>query len=116
MRLLRSALLVIAMLALVPVARAQEAIDAAQLKQLEALERAILYHPRKYRSGDVELFERLGGKRSKYKTSQGDQSAWLIPQIKGARPEKLWAICGGNGTVALDLATFVRSLALDSDA
>lgn len=94
---------------------AQE-FNPAQLRQLEALERRILYHPRKYEPADVKRFEEQGGQRIAYETVDGKQFAWLLPPADKARLNKLWVICGGNGSLALDLVPFSQSLSFADDA
>jgi pimeloyl-ACP methyl ester carboxylesterase len=96
-------------------AHAQLKLDKAQLEQFEAVERMILYHPRKYAAGDVEKFTADGGRRIEFNTKQGRQVAWLIPPTGGA-VEKLWVCCGGNATLALDLAPLCRELPFKADA
>lgn len=81
-----------------------------------ALEKKVLYHPRKYAPAAIEKFTAAGGKRLDYATAQGPQTAWIMPQKEGAAPERLWIICGGNGTLVLELASFCRSQAFHKDA
>lgn len=84
--------------------------------QWEELERRILYQPRKYQAADIDAFQKSGGKRLDYKTEQGKQTAWLVPQAKGATPERLWVFCGGNGMLALDWLPLCKGLPFTSDA
>ena len=104
----------LAMLAAVPCPaqdKAEDSIDA-----IELMERAILYHPRKYDPGLIRAFESSGGVRIRYKTELGEQSAWLIKDFKEKTPERLWVFCGGNATLALELSSLARSLKFDKDA
>ncbi|HET6248311.1 MAG TPA: alpha/beta fold hydrolase [Tepidisphaeraceae bacterium] len=104
-------------LLLCPSAPADEKSDAEQQRAiLAAVENRILYAPRAYEAGVVDDFIRHGGKRIDYKTSQGAQSAWLIVPAKNARAEKLWVVCGGNATLALELEPFCRALPFHADA
>lgn len=91
--------------------KAEDSIDA-----IELMERAILYHPRKYDPGLIRAFESSGGVRLRYKTELGEQSAWLIKDFKGEIPERLWVFCGGNATLALELSSLARGLKFDADA
>lgn len=86
------------------------------LRQLEQIERSFLYFPRKYGEATVADFIERGGIRIDYKTEQGAQAAWWVPQRKGASPERVWIVCGGNGSLALDFEPFVRALPFASDA
>jgi hypothetical protein len=79
------------------------------LRQLEQIERSFLYFPRKYGEATVANFVERGGVRIDYKTEQGAQAAWWVPQRKGASPERVWIFCGGNGSLALDFEPFVRA-------
>ena len=88
------------------------AIDALVTK----LEKLVLYHPRKYAAGVIERFVAEHGQRLDYATSQGKQTAWLILPTGGGAPEKLWLVCPGNGTLALELAPVFRNEAFHSDA
>jgi pimeloyl-ACP methyl ester carboxylesterase len=36
----------------------------------------------------LEQFQRRGGRRIDYRTPQGNQTAWLLPQAQGAMPER----------------------------
>jgi pimeloyl-ACP methyl ester carboxylesterase len=112
----RLILALVGYVSLCSVAFAQLKFDKAQLAQLEALERQILYHPRKYAAADVDKFIGDAGRRIEFTTKQGRQVAWLIPPANGAAPEKLWICCGGNGTLALDLEPLCRALPLGADA
>lgn len=95
---------------------AQQPPSPEMLKQLEQIERRFLYMPRKYGEATVAGFAERGGVRIEYKTEQGAQTAWWIPQSEGASPERVWVFCGGNGSLALDFESFVRALPFASDA
>ena len=97
-------------------ALAQPKFDNAQLEAFEQLERTLLYRPHLYGASHLEAFQKRGGKRVAYKTSQGKQTAWLMPQSKGTKPERLWVFCVGNGSLGLDLEPVARAAKFDSDA
>lgn len=105
--------------ALLCVAGAEEKKSAAApadgAAALEALERKILYHPRKYGRGDIAKFTAAGGQRLDYRTGQGAQCAWFLPPAKPAADGRLWIVCGGNGTLALEMAGFCRRGAFPAD-
>lgn len=108
-------LLKIAALSL-PFLLAAHAQEPATDPSLAMLEQKILYHPRAYAKGAIERFTASGGKPIVYQTAQGKQTAWLIPQAEGHEPERLWLVCGGNATLALDLESFCRSMPFKRDA
>ncbi|HEV7282677.1 MAG TPA: hypothetical protein VGN57_20900 [Pirellulaceae bacterium] len=114
---LRPSLIVLAG-ALCGEAAAQErpAPSPEMLRQLEQIERSFLYFPRQYGEATLETFAERGGVRVDYKTEQGDQTAWWVPQRQGETPERVWIFCGGNGTLALDFEPLVRALPFPSDA
>ena len=95
----------------------QVPLDKTQLEQLEALERQILYRPGTCTAADhLKQFQKRGGRRIDFKTSQGSQTAWLIPQSQGAAPERLWVFCAGNGSLGLDLEPVARAAGFNADA
>jgi len=94
----------------------QVELDKTQLELLEAMERQVLYHPRSYGADQLKQFQKRGGRRLDYKTPQGQQTAWLMPQSQGTTPERLWVFCAGNGSLALDLEPVARSARFDNDA
>src|SRR5262245_15568419 len=91
------------------VARSQEKKPDEPNPLLLAMEQRILYHPRKYAPERIERFVK-NGKRLDYKTSQGAQTAWLISAESDSDPEKVWIVCAGNGSLALDFESLCRSL------
>jgi uncharacterized protein len=93
----------------------QTVLDKTQLEQVEKLERQVLYYPHLYGADDLEQFQRRGGKRIDYKTSQGNQTAWMISQSQGATPERLWLLCAGNGSLGLDLELIARAAGFEKD-
>lgn len=97
-------------------AQAQQPPSPEMLKQLEQIERRFLYMPRKYGEATVAGFVERGGVRVDYKTEQGAQAAWWVPQSQGESPERVWIFCGGNGSLALDFEPLVRALPFASDA
>lgn len=49
-----------------------------------------------------------------YQTSDGKQQAFLLS--RSPKPERLWVVCGGNGTVALDWSDWLREHGPKQDA
>lgn len=94
----------------------QVQLDKSQVAGLEELERSLLYHPHLYGASHLEAFQKRGGKRIDYTTTLGRQTAWLIPQTQGATPQRLWVLCAGNGSLALDLEPIARAAKFDADA
>jgi uncharacterized protein len=79
-----------------------------------------IYFPRTYAPAEIENFlQRPGTHKITATTSQGLQTAWLWydrAAHAGERPTHLWIMCGGNGTVALDLVDFAQKAALPRQA
>src|ERR1700722_9039931 len=92
----------------------EKKLTEQQIQGLTFLEPMILYHPRKYATNVIESFGQRGGERLDYTTAQGKQSAWLIAPAGGA--EKLWVMCGGNATLALELESLSRAFPFKQDA
>ncbi len=94
---------------------AEPAAPVVPSAALLALEKQVLYHPRKYDPAVMRKFLERGGKRVDYKTDAGDQTAWVIPAAKSDTPGKLWVMCGGNGTLALELENLCRKQGFTND-
>lgn len=77
---------------------------------------SLIYFPRKYQANDEAGFLNRGGRRIDFTTGEGKQSAWLIPPQDGKAMERLWIVCGGNGSTALGMERFSRSLPFKEDA
>jgi uncharacterized protein len=75
----------------------------------------MLYFPRPYGAETTAHWEQMTqGKRIDYKTSQGNQRAFLQGNLKS--PRNLWIFCGGNGTLALDWSDWLLEHAPKEDA
>lgn len=75
----------------------------------------LIYHPRSYAAGTVAQWQReTQGQPINFHTSQGNQRAFLQGNLKS--PKNLWILCGGNGTVALDWARWIKDNAPSEDA
>lgn len=75
----------------------------------------LIYYPRPYGGGDVSRFLKIEGDRViDYRTADGAQQAYLFSP--SSKPERLWIVCGGNGTVALDWSDWIHANAPREDA
>ncbi|MFZ4763820.1 MAG: alpha/beta hydrolase [Roseimicrobium sp.] len=64
----------------------------------------LIYHPRPYDRASLDFFERSGGRRLEFTTSQGQQVAFYLPPrgAVDAKPAYVWFVFGGNGSLSLD--------------
>jgi pimeloyl-ACP methyl ester carboxylesterase len=75
----------------------------------------LIYFPRAYGPGTTAQWEkRTAGRTVDFKTTQGNQRAFLQGNLKS--PRNLWIVCGGNGTVALDWSEWLTEHAQKEDA
>jgi pimeloyl-ACP methyl ester carboxylesterase len=75
----------------------------------------LIYFPRPYQSDEVGAFRKLPATQViDYHTADGNQQAYLWSP--SPKPQRLWIVCGGNGTVALDWLKWVRQYAPREDA
>lgn len=75
----------------------------------------LIYFPRPYGPNDVSDWKRQPGTEIiAYQTSEGRQQAYLLR--KSQSPERLWIVCGGNGTVALDWSDWLQEHGTEKDA
>ena len=85
------------------------------LMVLAGCQSKLIYFPRPYAPGTTaEWAQRTAGKRIDFKTSQGNQRAFLQGNL--TTPRNLWIVCGGNGTVALDWSEWLAEHAPKEDA
>lgn len=90
-------------------------ITAIPLAVLAGCQSKLIYFPRPYAQGTTaEWAHRTAGKRIDFKTSQGNQRAFLQGNL--TTPRNLWIVCGGNGTVALDWSEWLENHAPKEDA
>lgn len=71
---------------------------------MTACQHKLIYLPTKYPPETLKFFERNGGSRLEFTTSQGKQTAWLSPAKDGKPPERVWIVCAGNADLALTYA------------
>lgn len=75
----------------------------------------LIYFPRPYGSGHVARWDAEPGTTVvNYETKEGRQQAYLLS--KTPKPERLWLVCGGNGTLALEWSDWLRDHAPAEDA
>jgi uncharacterized protein len=78
----------------------------------------LIYHPRKYDPGLIQLAEQAGAVRLPYQTGQGQQHGWyLAPAAGSALPDVLILSFAGNGSLGLDFLpefTDLREIAAKS--
>jgi len=82
---------------------------------LLACQSKLIYFPRGYPVGlSGRWVEDTPGRAVNYETSQGKQRAFL--QGKLENPQRLWIVCGGNGTVALEWSSWLQRHGAAEDA
>lgn len=82
---------------------------------LASCQSKLIYFPRPYKVDEARDWRDLsGGRILDYETSQGKQRAFLQGELKA--PRRLWIVCGGNGTVALDWSHWFKDRAPEGDA
>ena len=75
----------------------------------------LIYFPRPYGNGDVVNWDAEEGTTViDYETKEGRQQAYLLST--SPNPERLWLVCGGNGTLALEWSDWLRENAPSQDA
>lgn len=85
------------------------------LALLSSKQASMIYFPRPYGPADVARWDDQPGTTIiRYHTSAGEQQAYLIST--SSDPKHLWFFCGGNGTIALDWADWLRKNASPDDA
>jgi uncharacterized protein len=90
-------------------------ITGIPLVVLAGCQSKLIYFPRPYAPGTTaEWAQRTAGKRIDFKTSQGNQRAFLQGNL--TTPRNLWIVCGGNGTIALDWSEWLDEHAPKQDA
>ena len=85
------------------------------LALLASYQRKLIYFPRPYGADIVARWDTEPGTTVlKYETHAGMQQAYLLS--RSPQPERLWFVCGGNGTVALDWHEWFQKNAPARDA
>ena len=94
------------------------AVVVIPLLMLAACQSKIIYYPRAYPGHPPmlpESFLKDGGRKIEVRTKAGLQVGWLRPPAKG-KPEHFWIVCGGNGTLALELVRHFPDSSESNDA
>jgi len=85
------------------------------LALLSSKQASLIYFPRPYGTNDVSRWDDQAGTTViPYRTSSGNQQAYLLST--SSQPQRLWFICGGNGTIALEWSDWFRKNASPDDA
>ncbi|TAG10688.1 MAG: alpha/beta hydrolase [Verrucomicrobia bacterium] len=83
-------------------------ILAAIAAILVVFQPSLIYFPRTYQKDvEQESIELFNLKRIEVTTSQGIQTAYLQGDLN--QPYRMWIVCGGNGSVALDWCQWISS-------
>jgi pimeloyl-ACP methyl ester carboxylesterase len=89
-----------------PVARIAGGVSCGVAVLLFGCQSRLMYFPRPYGSKEVGAFMRAGGQKLEYETSCGRQVAFYLaprePAAADAIPNRVWMVCGGNGSLGLD--------------
>lgn len=84
---------------------------------LAACQSRLIYFPRAYAAGHVQRWQQLTkGEVLAYETSAGKQQSYLFQPDSRRKPERLWLVCAGNGSVATDWTVFLNNGAPREDA
>jgi pimeloyl-ACP methyl ester carboxylesterase len=90
-------------------------VAAGALGVLASCQSKLIYFPRPYGPDHVTRWDAEPGTTVvKYSTSEGKQQAYLLSPTP--KPERLWLVCGGNGTLALDWSDWLREHGPQKDA
>ncbi len=88
---------------------------AGVLALLTGCQGNLIYFPRPYGPDHVARWDAEPGTTVvNYQTADGKQQAYLLSPA--AKPERLWIVCGGNGTLALEWSDWLREHAPPRDA
>lgn len=84
------------------------------LALLSSKQASLIYFPRPYAASEVSRWDNQPGTTViPYQTSSGDQQAYLLSTSNN--PQRLWFVCGGNGTIALEWSDWFRKNASPDD-
>jgi pimeloyl-ACP methyl ester carboxylesterase len=88
---------------------------AGVLALLTGCQSKLIYFPRPYGPDHVTKWNAEPGTTVlDYKTAEGKQQAYLLSPTP--KPERLWLVVGGNGTLALDWSDWIREHGPHQDA
>jgi uncharacterized protein len=90
---------------------------AAMTLMLVSCQHKLIYFPRPYPAKHLaEWQQETPGKILSFSTSEGKQQAYLFRSRNQSAPQRLWVVCGGNGTLATDWTKFMKEKAPAEDA
>jgi len=93
------------------------AIIALPVLAVVSCQHKLIYYPRSYPPNhDAVWVKQTQGKILSFATSAGKQQAYLFRPRPQAAPERLWLVCGGNGTLATEWSAFMKYDAPPQDA
>ena len=85
------------------------------LALLAGCQSKLIYFPRPYGHDHIDRWDAEPGTTAvDYRTSDGFQQAYLL--CTTPKPERLWIVCGGNGTLALEWSDWLRENGPSQDA
>lgn len=88
---------------------------AVVLALLTGCQSKLIYFPRPYGPDHVARWDAEPGTTVvNYQTTDGPQQAYLL--APSPKPERLWIVCGGNGTLALEWSDWLRENGPSRDA
>jgi pimeloyl-ACP methyl ester carboxylesterase len=88
---------------------------AGVLALLTGCQGDLIYFPRPYGPDHVARWDAEPGTTVvNYQTTDGPQQAYLLSP--SPQPERLWVVCGGNGTLALEWSDWLRKNGPPQDA
>jgi len=77
----------------------------------------LIYYPRPYPPAhDAQWTKQTQGKILSFTTSAGRQQAYFFRPRPAQPPQRLWLVCGGNGTLATEWSVFMKHEAPPEDA
>ena len=90
-------------------------VPVVPLLPIVGCQHKLIYHPRPYNPVQPRAFLSDGGRAIEATTGQGKQTAWLrVPESAPAR--RLWLVCAGNASLALDLRDVIEANLAPDDA
>jgi len=90
-------------------------VGGGLLALLSSKQASLIYFPRPYGPNEVAQWDAKSGTTViPYQTSSGSQQAYLL--CTSNQPQRVWFVCGGNGTIALEWSDWIRQHASPEDA
>ncbi len=84
---------------------------------LVSCQHKLIYFPRPYPAKHLaEWQQKTQGKILSFTTSEGKQQAYFFRPRPQSEPQRLWVVCGGNGSLATDWTRFMKHKAPAEDA